>query len=69
MKIEWKLLEQWAKNMQRKSDRFKVTFTIDYTRRRRQINQVQDRMIFGDTSVNSKPIFLKFSKGHFLFKS
>ena len=40
-------------------------FTIDYTRR--QINQ--DRMIFGDFSVNSEPIFLKFSKGHFLFKS
>ena len=30
MKIRWKLFEQWAKNMQRKSDRFKVTFTIDY---------------------------------------
>ena len=28
----------------------------DYTRR--QINQ--DRMIFGDFSVNSEPIFLKF---------
>ena len=34
---------------------------------RRQINQ--DRMIFGDFSVNSEPIFLKFCKGHFLFKS
>ena len=34
---------------------------------RRQINQ--DRMIFGDFSVNSKPIFFKFCKGHFLFKS
>ena len=28
----------------------------------------QDRMIFGDLSVNSKPISLKFCKGHFLFK-
>ena len=28
MTIVWKLLEQWAKNMQRESDRFKVTFTI-----------------------------------------
>ena len=28
MRIVWKLLEQWAKNMQRESDRFKVTFTI-----------------------------------------
>ena len=28
MRIGWKLLEQWAKNMQRESDRFKVTFTI-----------------------------------------
>ena len=37
----------------------------DYTRR--QINQ--DRMIFGDFSVNSEPIFFKFYKGHFLFKS
>ena len=37
----------------------------DYTRR--QINQ--DRMIFGDFSVISEPIFLKFCKGHFLFKS
>ena len=36
-----------------------------YTRRR--INQ--DRMIFGYFSVNSEPIFLKFCKGHFLFKS
>ena len=27
------------------------------------------RMIFGDFSVNSKPISLKFCKGHFLFKS
>ena len=34
---------------------------------RRQINQ--DRMIFGDFSVNSEPIFLKICKGHFLFKS
>ena len=34
---------------------------------RRQINQ--DRMIFGDFSVNSEPIFLKFCKGHLLFKS
>ena len=34
---------------------------------RRQINQ--DRMIFGDVSVNSELIFLKFCKGHFLFKS
>ena len=33
----------------------------------RQINQ--DRMIFGDFSVNSKPIFFKFCEGHFLFKS
>ena len=37
----------------------------DYTRS--QINQ--DRMIFGDFSLNSEPIFLKFCKGHFLFKS
>ena len=29
----------------------------------------QDRMIFGDLSANSQPIFLKFRKGHFLFKS
>ena len=34
---------------------------------RRQINQ--DRMIFGDFSVNSEPIFFKFYKGHFLFES
>ena len=34
---------------------------------RRQINQ--DRMIFGDFSVNSEPIFFKFYKGNFLFKS
>ena len=34
---------------------------------RRQINQ--DRMIFGDFPVNSESIFLKFCKGHFLFKS
>ena len=34
---------------------------------RRQINQ--DRMIFGDFSVNSEPIFFKFCEGHFLFKS
>ena len=33
----------------------------------RQINQ--DRMIIGDFSVNSEPIFLQFCKGHFLFKS
>ena len=39
--------------------------TLDYTRC--QINQ--DRMIFGDFSVNSEPIILKFCKGHFLFKS
>ena len=38
---------------------------VAYTRR--QINQ--DRMIFGDFSVNSKLIFLKFCKGYFLFKS
>ena len=38
---------------------------VSYTRR--QINQ--DRMIFGDFSVNSEPIFFKFRKGHFLFKS
>ena len=37
----------------------------DYTRS--QINQ--DRMIFGDFSLNSELIFLKFCKGHFLFKS
>ena len=30
MKIGWKLLEQWAKNMQREIDRFKVTFIIGY---------------------------------------
>ena len=28
----------------------------------------QDRMIFADFTVNSEPIFLKFCKGHFLFK-
>ena len=42
-----------------------LSITFYYTRR--QINQ--DRMIFGDFSVNSKPIFFKFCKGHFLFKS
>ena len=41
----------------------------DYCRyyTRRQINQ--DGMIFGDFSVNYEPIFLKFCKGHILFKS
>ena len=34
---------------------------------RRQINQ--DRMIFGDFSVNFEPILLKFYKGYFLLKS
>ena len=29
----------------------------------------QDRMIFGDFSVNFEPISLKFCKGHFLLKS
>ena len=29
----------------------------------------KDRIIFGDFSVNSKPISCKFCKGHFLFKS
>ena len=48
--------------MQRKVTDLKIK---DYTRR--QINQ--DRMIFGDFSVNSEPILLKFCKGHFLFKS
>ena len=38
---------------------------VYYTRR--QINQ--DRMIFGDFSINSEPIFLKFCKSHFVFKS
>ena len=28
----------------------------------------QDRMIFGDFSVNFEPISLKFCKSHFLFK-
>ena len=37
----------------------------NYTRRR--INQ--DRIIFKDFSVNSKPIVLKFCKGHFLLES
>ena len=37
---------------------------IIYTRRQNaQINQ--DRMIFGDFSVNSKPISFKFCKGDF----
>ena len=40
---------------------------LRYYYTRRQINQ--DRMIFGDFSINSKPIFLKFCKGHFRFKS
>ena len=40
-------------------------YEYDYTHR--QINQ--DRMIFGDFSVNSKPISFKFCKGHFPFKS
>ena len=34
---------------------------------RHQINQ--DRMIFGDFSVNSKPNSFAFCKGHFLLKS
>ena len=38
-----------------------------YLYTRRQINQ--DRMIFDDFSVNCESIFLKFCKGHFLFKS
>ena len=42
-----------------------ILLIFAYTRR--QINQ--DRMIFGDFSVKSEPIFLKFCKGHFLFKS
>ena len=29
MTIGWKLHEQWAKNMQRESDSFKVTFTLE----------------------------------------
>ena len=40
---------------------------INFNYTRHQINQ--DRMIFGDFSVNSEPIFFKFYKGHFLFKS
>ena len=44
---------------------FGHTYQVSYTRR--QINQ--DRMIFSDFSVNSKVIFLKFCKGHFLLKS
>ena len=38
-----------------------------YNYTRRQINQ--DRMIFGDFSVNSEPIFLKFWKGHFFYSN
>ena len=63
-----------AKNVVRDIGRTTYSMTIfiwlsmisdDYTHR--QINQ--DRMIFGDFSVNSKPISFKLCKGHFLFKS
>ena len=66
MSMSQKIIDPSALNIQDKNDE-SITRTVNITNyTRRQINK--DRMIFGDFSVNSEPIFLKFCKGHFLFK-